>query len=187
MVQDGFTVWHPVRIHKIVHVDPIRVRFCHGYTLPSTVGALNLRGFHRYSLFQWLLEDSKHRAEFEFVEDNFDSVEGLVCDSLRRPIRFRDRTFLCSLMHVNLESIHECLNADERRDSVGPSSTALVHIDMRQEKMWDDNAILDGSEMLTKLRRKGSFVLVQATLSDWWRGAIEQLPPRPEMREDRGR
>ena len=177
VVQGGFTVRHPIRIVKVVHIDPDRARLCFGDAFSCAVSALYVDWFQRHTLFQRFLEYRKHCSEFDLVQNNLHGVEWLVGDRLRGAVRLRDGTFLCTLMHIGLEPLHERLHSDERRDAVRPGCSTFVHIHMRQEQPRYSDSILDRGQVLPKLRRERSLVLIPSALSNGQRLAVEERPP----------
>lgn len=96
-------------------------------------------------------------------------------------------TLLVTLVHVRVEMIDQCLHSNEPCDTVRPRLSALVHVDVRDKEAGDSDAVLDGSDVLTKLRVYEPVLEVLALANRKRHPTVEKTGPVPEKRKRLGR
>ena len=120
-------------------------------------------------------------------KNNLDVMQVLVAHDLggsKRGVELG--TLLVTLVHVRMEVVDQRLRPNKPRDPVRPGLSALVWVDMRDEKAGDSDAVLDGGDVLAKLR-VDELVLEILTLANRKRHpAVEKTDPVPEKRKGLG-
>lgn len=139
-------------------------------------------GFDRDVLFERIGEDCHYGSHFSIDHHHLHRVELLVYDGFHSFCSSNGR-LLSSLVQIGREMSNGRLDSNLRGDSVLPGILRLVSVRMREKQTRDIKSILDRRKMPAKLRRQGSFVLIQTTLTNWKGLRAEQIPPSPKVRK----
>ena len=115
-------------------------------------------------------------------------MQGLMADDIGSSKRRVELgTLLVTLVQVRMEVVDQRLRPNELCNTVRPGLCAFVGIDMRDEEAGNSYAVLDGSEVLAKLRAQ-ELVLETLTLANRkGHPAVEKTDPMPEKRKRLGR
>jgi len=175
----------PIQLHKIVFVDPHRVWISLREIRTELIATGPLfRRVRQYDLLDGVLEGSQHCTEMQPPENHLDMMQGLVAydlGSAKRGVELGG--LLITLVHVRVEMIDQRLHSNKPCNSVRPGLSALVHVDVGDEEAGYSEPVLDGSEVLAKLRVQ-EFVLEILALANRKRhSAIEKTDPMPEKRK----
>ena len=179
----------PVQLDEIVLVKPYRIGFSRREVRTELVATSSLLGrVRQHDLLDGVLESSQHRTEMQSSEDNLDVMQGLVADDLGSSKRRVELgTLLVTLVQVRMEMVDQCLRTNELCNTVRPGLPALVGIDMRDEEAGNSDAVLDGSEVLAKLRVQELVLEILALANRKGHPTVEKTDPMPEKRKSLGR
>lgn len=121
------------------------------------------------------------------AEDYLDMMQRLVAYDLRSSERRIELgTLLVTLVHVRMEMVDQCLHPNKSCDPVRPRLPALVRIDVGDEEAGDSDAVLDGSDVLAKLRVDELVLEILALANRKRHSAVEKADPMPEERKRLG-
>jgi len=178
----------PVQLHEIVLVEPYRIGFSRRKVRTKLVGTGSLLGrVWQHDLLDGILESSQHRTEMQSSEDDLDVMQGLVAYDLGSSERRVELgTLLVTLVHVRMEMVDQCLRPNELCNTVRPGLPAFVGIDMRDEEVGNSDAVLDGSEMLAKLRVQELVLEILTLANRKGHPTVEKTDPVPEKRKSLG-
>jgi len=95
-------------------------------------------------------------------------------------------TLLVTLVHVRMEVIDQRLHPNEPCDAIGPGLSALIRVDVRNEEAGNSDAVLDGSDVLAKLRVHEPVLEILALANRKRHPAVEKTDPVPEKRKRLG-
>lgn len=114
-------------------------------------------------------------------EDDLNAMQGFVTYDLgSSKRRVKLAALFVTLVQVRMEMVDQRLRPDEPCNTVRPGLSALIGVDMGDEEAGNSDTVLDGSDVLAKLRIR-EFVFEILTLTDRkGHPTVEKVDPMPE-------
>ena len=153
-VDHRFIARRPIQLHEIVFVEPYRIRVsCWEVRTKLVAASLLLRRVWQHELLDGVLEGRQHGAKVQSPENDLGIMQSFVAHdfgSSKGGVKLG--TLLVALVHIRVEMINQRLHSNEPCYAIGPGLSALVWVDVGDEKAWNGDAVLDGSDVLAELR-----------------------------------